>query len=98
MDIDPHVVAKITSGTVGSIGAMFLMRDTWVRRISVVLPAVGLSYYAAAPLAVWAHMPEGLSGCLVGMLGMAFLAKIINTLDRIDAYAILKHRFPRWFP
>ena len=96
--MDPHLVERVVPGIVGTFAAFFIMRDTWVRRIAFVLPGIGLSFYGSGYVGAFFKMPEGLAGCLISLFCMALAAKIINTFDQLDFHAMLRHRFPKWFP
>lgn len=89
---DAHAIAKHAAGPIGAISAMLVMQDTWPRRIAMFVPSVALSYYGGDWVASEVALPASLTGFLVGLLGMAFIAKILDTWDTLDLGSLLK----RW--
>ena len=49
-----------------------------------------LSYFASDPVAVWLNVPQalGLVGFLIGLFGMAIVAKVYEVLQLLDAKQI----------
>jgi hypothetical protein len=89
---DPTTLAKHAAGPLGAISAMLVMNDTWPRRIAMFVPSVALSYYGGDWIAEQVGLPASLAGFLVGLLGMAFIAKILDTWDALDLGSLIK----RW--
>ena len=79
MDIDPQLVKEATPGALGALSAALLIKGPWQMRAATVLPGAALSYYAAPYFAGTVGMPEGMSGFLLGLFGMAFVAKVFDT-------------------
>jgi hypothetical protein len=84
MDIDPTLIKQATPGVLGSGAAMLFIRGPWSQRLAMVIPGAALSYYAAAHLAQTVHMPEGLAGFLLGLFGMAMVAKVFETWESLQ--------------
>jgi len=84
MDIDPNTVKQVTPGFLGALGASFFMKGVWLFRIGLVMPGAALSYYAAPFVARKTDTPEGLAGFAVGLLGMVFVEKIIDTVEDLE--------------
>lgn len=51
-----------------------------------------LSYNIAGPLASWAGMNEGATGLILGLLGMALVDKIFESITKVQAADI----FTEW--
>lgn len=93
MNLDEaHSIAKHAAGPIGAVSAMLVMHDTWPRRFAMFVPSVALSYYGGDWIAGQVNIPASLAGFLVGLLGMAFIAKILDTWDALDLGTLLK----RW--
>jgi hypothetical protein len=88
MDMHPEVT-KAVPGVLGSISAVLLMRAEWKTSAAIVLPGSALAYYGGAWVGNLVGMPETLAGYLVGLGGMAFMAKVIETWQKFDLGAIL---------
>lgn len=88
MDI-PSEAHKAVPGVLGAISAVLMMRENWRRGVAMVLPSAALSWYGGAFLSEQVGMPEGLAGFLLGLAGMAFIVKVIETWDRFDLGSIL---------
>lgn len=89
--IDPQI-AKHAAGPLGALSAMFFMKGPWLQRLSMLIPGGALSFYAAAPLASYAHMPEGLAGFLLGLFGMAAVGKIFDTWENLQLADLLRRK------
>lgn len=83
MDMHPEV-AKAVPGVLGSITAVLLMRAPWKTAAAIVLPGTAMAYYGGAWVGHLVGMPETLAGYLVGVGGMAFMAKVLETWQRLD--------------
>ena len=62
----------------------------WARqgeRGSMALGGAVVSYYATSPAAAWVGMTnaEGLVGFLIGLFGMAIIAKVYEAIGALDA-------------
>lgn len=95
MDIHPEV-AKAIPGVLGSLTAVVLMRADWKKSAAIVLPGSALAYYGGAWVGALVGMPEGLAGYLVGVGGMAFMAKVIETWQKFDLGSILGDTLRKW--
>jgi hypothetical protein len=87
---DP-IVVKLVSGVTGAVVSMkFLPGLSWPEKIIMVLGGSALSYYAATPAAEWlgAARAEGLVGFLIGIFGMAIVAKVYEVIQIMDAKTI----------
>jgi len=90
MDVDPQLVKQTAPGLLGAMGAMFFMRGAWLVRVGMVIPGGALSLYGSAYAATQTGMPEGLAGFVLGLLGMIFFGKIIDTWQDLELGTILK--------
>lgn len=79
MDID---IAKNAAGPIGALSAMLFMKGPLMQRVGMLLPGAALAWYGAKPLSQYANLPEGLAGFLLGLFGMALIAKVLDTLEK----------------
>lgn len=89
MDIDPHTVKQAAPGLAGAIGAIFFLKGSWALKIGLVVPGGFLAYYGHEDLATFTGMNQGLAGFSIGLLGMIFIAKVIDTWNSLDLGTIL---------
>jgi len=81
---------KFIIAVLGSAVSMSFIKGEWRHKIPMGIGGVVLSYTGAAPAAVWLSAPAdsvGLIGFLLAMLGMAFLARVFDAIERLDLTA-----------
>lgn len=90
-------VVKIISGVIGSLISLRFVQGTWVEKIFMSIGGSCLSYFATTPFAVWLDIDntEGLIGFIIGLFGMAIVAKIYEMIQFIDA-RIAAEQFIQW--
>lgn len=89
MDVDPNYI-KHAAGPVGAATALLWIKDTWPRKLVMMLGGAALSLYAAPDVAAWSGLQQGLAGFLLGLFGMAGVAKVFSTWEALDLGALLK--------
>lgn len=92
-DLPPDFCEKI-AGPLGSAISMLFMRETWVRRLLMALAACPLSWYGAPHLAQWLPIKEGFAGLLLGLFGMAVVAKLYAEWQDFQIVAFIRERWP----
>lgn len=85
-------IAKLIAGLAGSVVSMKFVQGTYPERVLMCLGGAGLSFYGTTPIYQWVQLPntEGLIGFLVGLFGMAIVAKLYEVLQLMDAQQIAK--------
>ena len=80
-------LAKLASGVAGALVSMRFLQGTWPEKITMAIGGAALSYYATGSVASWLSMQtaEGLVGFLIGLFGMAIVAKGYEVIQMIDA-------------
>lgn len=73
-DID--VIAAKLAGVAGALVSMRFLQGTWPQRISTAVCGALISFYAAPYVASRVGIPEGLSGFLMGLFGMAIASRL----------------------
>lgn len=83
-------VAKLMAGVAGSVVSLRFVQGTIVERIFMGIGGAALSYYASTPAAQWVGVKdaEGLVGFLIGLFGMAIMAKLYEVILIMDATTI----------
>ena len=74
LDIDA-ALTKL-AGVVGACISLKFINGTWPERVIMAIGGSAVSYYASPYAAQKAGLPEGLSGFLIGVFGMAICAKL----------------------
>lgn len=80
-------LAKLIAGLAGSLVSLRFVQGTFSERIAMAVGGCALSYYGSTPAAVWigVHDAEGLVGFLIGLFGMAIMAKLYEIIILADA-------------
>jgi len=81
---DPFDLSKHAPGVLGSLTAMFLVKDTWPRRIGLFVAGVAAAYYGGGWTANQFGADPELAGYLVGLFSMGIAAKAYETLESIQ--------------
>lgn len=71
------------AGVAGAMASLAFLRGPWSERIAMAIGGATVSYYAAPWMAGKTALPEGLSGFLLGLFGMALCAKAWETLHSL---------------
>jgi len=79
--------AKILAGLAGSIVSLKFVAGTYIERALMCVGGASLSYYATTPVYSWVNLPdtEGLVGFMIGLFGMAVVAKCFEVVMAVDA-------------
>jgi hypothetical protein len=95
-------LTKLIPAVLGSLVSLRFVQGTWPERLLMAAGGAGMSYYATVPSAAWLQVQdaEGLVGFLIGLFGMAVVAKAYETFQALDAkmvaadlWAEVKKRF-----
>ncbi len=80
-------LVKIISGVIGALVSLRFVQGTWLEKSFMALGGSCLSYFATSPIAKWLDInnTEGLIGFIIGLFGMAIVAKIYELIQVIDA-------------
>ena len=83
-------LAKLLAGICGSAVSLRFVQGTLAERLFMGVGGASLSYYASTPAAAWVGIPdgEGLVGFLIGLFGMAIMAKVYEVIQLLDAKQI----------
>lgn len=93
LDIPPDL-ARHAAGPAGALTAMLFMRGTpWPQRLAMALAGGVASYYGAPVLAgVYPVLTPGGAGYMLGLCGMAVVAKTLATWEALDMGALLRKK------
>ena len=91
-------IAKLIAGLAGSVVSMKFVQGTYPERVLMCLGGAALSFYGTTPIYQWVDLQntEGLIGFLVGLFGMAIVAKAYEVLQLMDAQQIAADVW-QWF-
>lgn len=83
-------IAKLAAGLFGSVVSLKFVQGTILERALMCVGGAALSYYASTPVVAWVGLPniEGLVGFMIGLFGMAVVAKGYEVLQMLDAKTI----------
>ena len=82
MAIDPEIT-KHAPGLLGSLVAVFLIKDTWSRRLVLLIAGVAAAAYGAPHVSLRSGADAELAGFLTGLFSMAVAAKLIEVIDAV---------------
>ena len=91
-------VLKLVPGLVGSFISLGFIKRSWPERMVMAVGGAALSYWGTdwATAFLGMQKAEGLVGFLIGLFGLAMVAKVYEVIAAIDAAALLtdlKKRF-----
>lgn len=83
-------IAKLAAGIAGSVVSLRFVQGSVLERVFMGIGGAALSYYATTPVSIWAGVrdAEGLVGFLIGLFGMAVMAKVYEVIQLADATKI----------
>jgi hypothetical protein len=83
-------IAKLVAGVAGALTSTRFLKGTWPEKLTMAAGGAAFSYFAATPLSAWLDTPrnEGLVGYLVGLFGMALVAKAYEVIQAMDSKQI----------
>lgn len=86
---DGHLL-RLIAGIAGAVVSLNFVQGTWPERVIMASGGAALSYFASEPFAEWLKLPHalGLVGFLIGLFGMAIVAKVYEVVQLIDAKQI----------
>jgi hypothetical protein len=99
MSIDvPTDMARHAAGPLGALTAMMFMHGTpWPQRLAMAVAGAVASYYGAPTVvAIYPQVSPGLAGYLLGLFGLAVVAKLFSTWDALDLGKLLRKRIAAW--
>lgn len=73
---DFDVIAAKLAGVAGALVSMRFLQGTWPQRISTAICGALISFYASPYVSIRVGIPEGLSGFLLGLFGMAIASRL----------------------
>lgn len=76
------------AGVLGAVVSMQYLQGSWPARLSMALSGSLGAYYAAPYLSVMLGIPEGLTGFLTGMFGMAIVSRAWEAVQAVPIPAL----------
>jgi len=69
-------IAGKVAGLAGAVVSMHFMQGTWPARVGMAVSGMVISYFGSPYLSTRTGLPEGLSGFLLGLFGMAIVSRL----------------------
>lgn len=90
----PPDLARHAAGPAGALTAMLFMSGVpWSQRLAMALAGGVASYYGAPVLAsVYPVLTPGAAGYMLGLCGMAVVAKVFSTWEALDLGKLLRKK------
>lgn len=97
-DFNDFSGAKLMAGTLGSLVSMKFVQGTYLERLLMCVGGSALSYYGTTPIYQWIAVEniEGLVGFMVGLFGMAIVAKLYEAIHVIEAEQLMNEVWERF--
>jgi len=95
-DINPEVM-KAVPGAVGSIASMLFIKDTWPRRAAMFIAGASLAYWGSPWASKFTGLDAGFAGFLLGLFGMAAVAKLFQTWSELELGALFTEALRKLF-
>jgi hypothetical protein len=92
---DPTELTKHAPDFLGSLTAMFLLKNTWPRRIALFIAGMGAAYYGSPYVAGHTGADPSLSGYLTGLFSMAIVAKIFESIEALQPQDLINRILQR---
>lgn len=86
--MEPELV-KNAPGILGSLTAVFLLKDTWPRRLLLFLAGWVASRYGAPWVSFRLDMDPEVAGFLTGLFSMAIVAKLFEMIEAVNPKELL---------
>jgi len=96
---EPQVPPEIVKALPGALGSMVALRwitGTWQQRLSAFIGGSAASYYGTSYMSGLMGTDAGFTGFLLGLFGMALVAKLFEALQRLDIGSRLDRLLTRW--
>jgi len=97
-DVDP-TIAKVGASVAGALVSLNFINGTLPERLSMSAGGAVLSYYSSDYVARLIHMSEsvGLVGFLIGLFGMAIVAKVHEGITTLEIKRITNGLIEKFF-
>lgn len=94
----PPDLARHAAGPAGALTAMLFMQGTpWPRKLAMAAAGGVASFYGAPTLAaIYPQISPGLAGYLLGLFGLALVAKVFSAWETLDIGRLLRRRLAAW--
>lgn len=92
---DPVDLSRHAPGAIGALISVFLIRDTWPRRVGLFIAGVAAAYYVGPYVAQALKIDAELAGFLIGLFSMAVMAKIMEVIEALQPKEVLDRIFKK---
>lgn len=92
MALDFDATVTKLAGVAGALASLAFIKGSWPERIAMAVGGAILSLYATPWMVSRTDLPDGLSGFLLGLFGMAVCAKVWDVIQQTpiaEAWAAL---------
>lgn len=99
MDNLPPELQKAIPGVAGSLTALALMvirGERFKHAVLMCICGITLARYMATLAATVMHSTEGVAGFVVGLFGMAIVAKVLDTIMTFDGRRAAREAWLAW--
>lgn len=83
------MVKEVLPSVAGSFGSILWMKASPMRMFALFVLGCFAGYYLGGVFALYSHMPETVSGFVVGLFGVACIDKAFDFIERSDLWALI---------
>ena len=94
--IEQADVVKHAPGILGSLTAVFLLKDTWPRRGLLFFAGWASAHFIAPMVAKYLSIDAEVAGFIVGVFSMAIVAKSFEVVEAIQPKDLVDRLLKRW--
>lgn len=87
-DLHPEIT-KAVPGIAGSLVSMLFIKDVWPRRVAMFAAGAALSIFGTPWASRVTGLDIGFAGFVLGLFGMAIVAKLFQFWEKFELGAIL---------
>ena len=89
-------MVKHAPGIVGSLTAVFLLKDTWPRRFVLFFAGWASAHFIAPSVVNFLSVDAEVAGFLTGLFSMAIVAKSFAIVEAVQPKELLDRFLKRW--
>ena len=97
MTLEETMIGKALIGFSGAVVSWKWLTGSVVEKILMIVGSSFLAYFGTTPASIWVGTPgaEGLIGFLLGLFGMAIMAKIYESIESLDMALLINNFLKR---
>lgn len=83
-------MGKLAPGVVGSFVSLLFAHGPWPRKVAMFMAGAACARFGTSAASSWAGLDAGFTGFLLGLFGMAVIAKTFETWQAFELGSLLR--------